>query len=99
VLLPPWLGALRGVRDDVEKEDAFRGLCRLLERAPEPGWACFPQLAAAFASWGRVADQGLAQEFARLLHGYKAGAGAEWPAMEARVDPRVLGRLRDAYGV
>jgi transportin-1 len=43
--LSPWCGALRGVRDEVEKEDAFRGLCRLVPLNVEAAWQSFPQLA------------------------------------------------------
>lgn len=43
--LSPWCSALKGVRDEVEKEDAFRGLCRLVPLNVEAAWNAFPQLA------------------------------------------------------
>lgn len=43
--LAPWCAALRGVRDEVEKEDAFRGLCRLVPLSVDAAWQAFPQLA------------------------------------------------------
>jgi len=48
--LAPWCNALRGLRDEVEKEDAFRGLCRLVPLNVEAAWQAFPQLA---GWWGR----------------------------------------------
>jgi transportin-1 len=43
--LAPWCAALQSVRDEVEKEDAFRGLCRLVVLNVEGAWQLFPQLA------------------------------------------------------
>lgn len=43
--------ALRTVRDDVEKEQAFLGLCRLVRANPEAALASWPSLCAAVCSW------------------------------------------------
>ena len=96
----PWCAALRTVTDNVEKEDAFRGLCRLAPLNAEAGWAAFPQLAAAFASWRHVvADAQLRADMGALLQNYKQAYAAQWPAMEAQVDPAVMAQLRQQYGI
>jgi transportin-1 len=45
--LGPWCSALRSIRDDVEKEQAFRGLLSVVQRAPEPAVEAFAALTGA----------------------------------------------------
>ncbi|GBF88521.1 transportin-like protein [Raphidocelis subcapitata] len=99
--LAPWLGSLRAVRDDVEKEDAFRGVVRLVPLNVEAGWAAFPQLAAAFASWRHIADASLRNDMAGLLHSFKQAysSSGQWQQMEQRLEPALMARLRELYGM
>jgi hypothetical protein len=78
--LVPWCNALRGVRDNVEKEDAFRGLVRLAPLNVEAGWAAFPQLAG-----GRVG--GWAGGAARC-----GAAGVCWGLPRRSARPGAVGR-------
>lgn len=41
----PWCNTLRNIRDDLEKEEAFKGLLCVVQRAPEPAVECFTALA------------------------------------------------------
>jgi transportin-1 len=41
----PWCNALRNIRDDLEKEQAFRGLLAVVQRAPESAVEAFTALA------------------------------------------------------
>lgn len=41
----PWCNSLRNIRDDLEKEQAFRGLLSVVQRAPEPAVEAFTALA------------------------------------------------------
>jgi hypothetical protein len=50
----PWCNALRSIRDDVEKEHAFLGLCALLRANPEV-LSCPPLIYADASLWLRVA--------------------------------------------
>jgi len=56
---------------------------------------------AAFASWRRIANQQLATEMAGIMHSFKQayGGSGQWAAMEGRLEPALLGRLRELYGV
>ncbi len=79
--------ALRNVRDDVEKEQAFHGLCQLLRRNAEPVLApgpAFAALAVAVTSWRNLRSVQLQQE----LHQVRGGSG-RGPARSAwwRVAP------------
>jgi hypothetical protein len=41
----PWCNALRNIRDDLEKEQAFRGLLAVVQRAPESAVEAFTAVA------------------------------------------------------
>ena len=98
-LLPAWCAALRGVRDDVEKEHAFLGLAALLRRCPAAGAPpAFAPLAEAVASWRLpLRCEGLAHELAALVRAYRdalgGAGGAGWAAALAPLPPGVRERL------
>jgi hypothetical protein len=48
----PWCNALRNIRDDLEKEQAFRGLLSVVQRAPESAVEAFTALAGEHVSQG-----------------------------------------------
>lgn len=78
----PLCGALRGVRDGVEKEHAFLGVCALLRANPQAGAAAFTPLCEAVVSWRELSCEGLRNELIQVMAGYKAqlvGMG-QWEA-------------------
>jgi hypothetical protein len=48
--LSPWCAALRNIRDDLEKEQAFRGLLAVVHKAPEAAVSSFAALAGEVAA-------------------------------------------------
>jgi len=90
----PWCQALRSVRDDVEKEHGFLGLCALLRLNPHPAMAAngFAALAAAASSWRCIGCEGLHNEIAQILLGLKQAltSSGAWEQQAALVDPVVL---------
>lgn len=93
--LGPWCAALRGIRDDIEKEHAFLGLCAVLQLNPQGAGNCFPSLCEAIVSWRHVGCEGLHNELIQLMQGYKAqlaGMG-QWDAAMASLDPAVRQKL------
>jgi transportin-1 len=62
-----WCGALRNIRDDKEKEDAFFGLCNVIRLNPDPAMRCFAAVAAAVVSWRRVQCEGLMNSLAQVV--------------------------------
>ena len=85
-----WCVALRRVKDDLEKEQAFGGLCALVRLNPMAVWPALPSLAAAFASWRTLCDEALHRSMTEILRGYKAHLPAEqweagWQALEAPI--------------
>jgi transportin-1 len=104
-LVPAWCAALRGVRDDTEKEHAFLGLAALLRRCPSAGAPpAFAPLAEAVASWRLpLRCEGLAHELAALVRAYRdalgGAGGAGWAAALAPLPPGVRERLAAMCGL
>ncbi|KAL6765647.1 ARM repeat-containing protein [Haematococcus lacustris] len=78
-----WCQALRNVRDDVEKEHAFLGLCALVQANPQAALAPpqnFHALAAALVSWRVITSAALRQAIKGLLGGLQAtlAAAGQW---------------------
>jgi transportin-1 len=68
--------ALRRVRDDVEKEQAFAGLCAVVRLNPMGVLPAFVPMANAFASWHLLRDEDLHRRMAEIMRGYKVRASA-----------------------
>lgn len=99
--LTSWCGALRNIRDDIEKEHAFVGLCRVIRQNLGAGAAAFPAVAAAIVSWRHVADQGLQQDMVQLVQTFKeaATASGQWQQMMGQLEPAVRDKLISMCGV
>lgn len=94
-LLPRWCGALRSLRDDVEKRDAFQGLCEVAARDADAAVAALVPLCAAVASWRTLADPAPRDALAATMQGIQrrlAGAG-HWDAAVAALSPQPMGKL------
>lgn len=95
-----WCAALRTIRDDVEKEQAFTGLCALVRRNPGAAAPHFTPLCLAFISWMRLNNEGLHRDMVSILAGYKehflqqdGGAGAAWAEATRALEPAVVRKL------
>jgi len=84
----PWCLALRRVRDGVEKEQAFAGLCTLVQLNPMCALPSFVPMGNAFASWRTLNNQELRRQMAEILRGYEVRA----PRLPPR-PPSALTRL------
>lgn len=80
----PWCLALRRVRDGVEKEQAFAGLCTLVQLNPMCALPSFVPMGNAFASWRTLNNQELRRQIAEILRGYEVRAA---PAASPAVGP------------
>jgi hypothetical protein len=74
--LKPWCLALSAVRDDAEKESAFRGMCLMIQANPQPVLKHFSSLVEAIASWTQPSLE-LKQMFHHILHSFKVSLGPE----------------------
>ncbi|XAR72677.1 hypothetical protein NMG60_11019397 [Bertholletia excelsa] len=66
-----WCTALSMIRDDIEKEDAFRGLCAMVRVNPSGALSSLVFMCKAIASWHEIRSEDLHNEVCQVLHGYK----------------------------
>lgn len=97
-----WTKSLRKIRDNVEKEDAFYGLCAVtrlnpgvvLQTPEAPVALCY-----ATCSWLRIKPE-LQAQMQQLLHGLRDMAGAEqWAQLTAELNPAARSKLQGVWGV
>ncbi|KAL6010691.1 Transportin-1 [Asimina triloba] len=66
-----WCNALSTIRDDIEKEDAFRGLCAMVRANPSGAVSSLLYMCKAIASWHEIRSEDLHNEVCQVLNGYK----------------------------
>ncbi|XP_038900875.1 transportin-1 isoform X1 [Benincasa hispida] len=92
--MQPWCTALSMIRDDVEKEDAFRGLCALAKSNPSGAVNSLAYMCKAIASWHEIRSQDLHNEVCQVLHGYKQMLGnGGWDQCISSLEPSVKDKL------
>jgi len=90
---------LRNIRDNEEKDSAFRGICAMISVNPGGVVQDFIFLCDAIASWMNP-KQDLKQMFHEILHGFKAQVGEEnWSRFSEQFPPMLKERLALTYGV
>ncbi|XP_023245329.1 transportin-1 [Copidosoma floridanum] len=91
--------SLRNIRDNEEKDSAFRGMCQMI--AVNPGGVApeFIYFCDAVASWAAPRDD-LRDIIQKILHGFKNQVGAEnWKRFSDQFPPQLSERLQNLYGV
>ncbi|KAK4775281.1 hypothetical protein SAY86_010216 [Trapa natans] len=92
--MQPWCAALAIIRDDIEKEDAFRGLCALIKANPSGALSSLVFMCNAIASWNEVRSEELQNELCQVLHGYKQMLrNGAWDQCMSALDPPVKDKL------
>jgi transportin-1 len=91
--MKPWCMALSMVRDDIEKEDAFRGLCAVVKVNPSGGVSSLVFICQAIASWHEIRSEDVQTEVSQVLNGYKHMLGNSWAECLSALDPPVKERL------
>jgi len=87
---------LRNVRDDLEKDSAFRGLVKLIKANPNAAGKHFIYICDAIASWD-VMKPDLREIFHQLLHGFKNLVGNQWQNYFSTFPDALQKILRDRY--
>uniref|UniRef100_A0A915E4P1 Transportin-1 n=1 Tax=Ditylenchus dipsaci TaxID=166011 RepID=A0A915E4P1_9BILA len=72
----PWCLALRNIRDNEEKESAFKGMCYMINTNPQGVATYFIFLCDAIASWTTPTEE-LKYMFHRILYAFKTQVGNE----------------------
>ncbi|EMP36313.1 Transportin-1 [Chelonia mydas] len=95
----PWCTSLRNIRDNEEKDSAFRGICTMITVNPSGVVQDFIFFCDAVASWISPKDD-LRDMFCKILHGFKNQVGDEnWRRFSDQFPLPLKERLAAYYGV
>ncbi|KAF7689320.1 hypothetical protein HF521_012673 [Silurus meridionalis] len=95
----PWCTSLRNIRDNEEKDSAFRGICVMIGVNPGGVVQDFIFFCDAVASWVNPKED-LREMFYKILHGFKDQVGEEnWQQFSEQFPPILKERLSACYGV
>ena len=95
----PWCTSLRNIRDNDEKDSAFRGMCHMISVNPGGVAENFIYFCDAIASWQNPHAE-LRDMFMRILHGFKNQVGEQaWTTFSDQFPMPLKERLASHYGV
>jgi len=94
-----WCMSLRNIRDNDEKDSAFRGMCQMITVNPAGIVQEFIFFCDAVASWVNPKDD-LKEVFTKILHSFKTQVGEEnWKRFADQFPAQLHERLFTMYGV
>jgi hypothetical protein len=97
--LPMWCQTLRTIRDNEEKDSAFRGICAMISVNPQGVLQHFMFFCDAVASWNTPRDD-LKDTFHKILHGFKNEVGEDnWRAFAEQFPLALKEKLGTTYHV
>ncbi|XP_065881178.1 transportin-1-like [Euphorbia lathyris] len=89
-----WCIALSMIRDDIEKEDAFRGLCAVVRLNPSGALNSIVYMCRAIASWHVIRNEDLRNEVCQVLLAYKQLLrDGGWEQCLSSLEPQVKDKL------
>jgi hypothetical protein len=94
----PWCLALRNIRDDIEKDSAFRGMCMMIKHNPNGAVKHLIYICDAIASWFYPQDD-LREMFFQILHMYKNGMGDAWVQYYKNFPEQLRAALHERYSL
>ncbi|KAI8438818.1 hypothetical protein MSG28_011180 [Choristoneura fumiferana] len=91
--------SLRNIRDNDEKDSAFRGICQMIQVNPGGVVPDFMFFCDAVASWSNPKDD-LKEMFTKILHGFKNQVGEEnWRRFTDQFPVQLSARLTAMCGI
>ncbi|KAJ3789648.1 armadillo-type protein [Lentinula aff. detonsa] len=93
-----WCQALYEIRDNEEKDSAFRGLCTMVQANPAGIAKSLLWFCNSIVRWNQPSPE-LNNMFQTLLQGFKQHDEAGWAAQVAAFPPVIQERLATRYGV
>ncbi|XP_050313589.1 transportin-1 isoform X2 [Anthonomus grandis grandis] len=94
-----WCVSLRNIRDNEEKDSAFRGMCQMIQVNPAGVIVDFIFFCDAVASWVTPKDD-LKEGFSKILHTFKEQVGDDnWKRFSDQFPPQLKERLSTLYGL
>jgi len=91
-----WCQALLDIKDNEEKDSAFRGFCRLIQVNPGGIVKHFLWFCNAVVRWTTPSEE-LNDMFRKILTGFKEMSGAQWDEQLNHFPPAITERLRQRY--
>ncbi|KAK9728992.1 hypothetical protein K7432_000629 [Basidiobolus ranarum] len=98
MFLESWCKALRGIRDNAEKDSAFRGACAMIQANPNGAAKSFVYFCDAATNWN-TPSQELNEMFGKIFVGFKQMIGANWDNYVSTFPPTIRQKLQERYGV
>ncbi|KAH8920466.1 Transportin-PC [Atractiella rhizophila] len=98
VFIATWCSALVDIKDNDEKDSAFRGICRTIQLNPNGISSHFGFFLNSVARWTKPSPA-LNEMFRNILQGFKQLWGDQWTAQMAQMPPHITNRLSDRYGL
>ncbi|KAG7273729.1 hypothetical protein CRUP_001809 [Coryphaenoides rupestris] len=93
----PWCTSLRNIRDNEEKDSAFRGICTMISVNPGGVVQDFIFFCDAVASWVNPNEE-LRDMFCKILHGFRNQVGEEnWQRFSDQFPAPLKERLASLY--
>uniref|UniRef100_A0A182MHE7 Transportin-1 n=1 Tax=Anopheles culicifacies TaxID=139723 RepID=A0A182MHE7_9DIPT len=94
-----WCASLRNIRDNEEKDSAFRGMCQMITVNPVGVVPDFIFFCDAAASW-MTPQKDLHEMLQKILHGFKMQVGEEnWSRFVEQFPPQLSERLAVMYSI
>ncbi|KJE94152.1 importin beta-2 [Capsaspora owczarzaki ATCC 30864] len=95
-----WCTSTRGIKDNMEKDSAFRGMYALVSRNPHAIVPAFAFFCDAIASWDEANIQpDLKLAYSQALLTFKSGFGDGWQQLFAQFPPALRERLALQWGL
>lgn len=93
--LVPWCAALRLLKDGVEKEHAFQGLCATIRHHPQAAAGLFKSITEAVLSWQTLHNNSLAADILQILRAHKADMEerGQWQQYMVTLSPAMQQKL------
>ncbi|KAN0062736.1 hypothetical protein ACQY0O_004931 [Thecaphora frezii] len=96
MFIEAWCQALWDIKDNDEKDSAFRGLCEMIQVNPNGAAKGFVYFCNAVVRWTTPSAE-LNEMFRKILTGFRDMAGAQWEVQKQQFPPVIVQRLADRY--
>lgn len=94
-----WCLAMAPARLDLEKVNAFQGMCQMIKANPQAALACIPALCIAISSFCPNPPPQLEPQFREILSSYKQTLGPNWAAVYGQLPQDTQMMLHHMYGL
>ncbi|KAM0748729.1 Transportin-PC [Meredithblackwellia eburnea MCA 4105] len=99
IFVSAWCSALTDIKDNEEKDSAFRGICAAIQLNPNGISSAFGYFLNSIARWQRPSEQ-LDLMFKNILVAFKnMSEGPAWDAQLGHLPPTIVARLKERYPI